>query len=156
LGPPRLTKMLYEVQVLGELADTVEFLARCDPVDLARRAAQAVARDADLRATILSIGLPIIVQGDLVYRGPTVLHPPEDGDVRRAIAGSWVDLREPNCAAWVTRAGRIVEQARRRAETAGTGSGEEWDALAPDDPVSPARMVAWVFRHEEGGERIKR
>ncbi len=156
LGPPRLTKMLYEVQVLGELAGTVEFLARCDPADLARRAAQAMARDADLRSTILSIGLPIIVQGDLVYRGPRVLHPPEDGDVRRAIAASWVDLREPNCGAWVSRAGRIVEQARRRAETAGTGSGEEWGALAPDDPVSPARMVAWVFRHEEGGERIKR
>jgi nucleoside-diphosphate-sugar epimerase len=156
LGPPRLTKMLYEAQVLGELAGSVGYLARSDPADLARRAAQAIARDADLRSTILSIGLPIIVQGDLVYRGATVLHPPEDGDASRAIAAAWVDLREPNCATWIARAGRIVEQAQQRQQTRGTSSGEEWDAMVPEDPVSPARMAAWVFRYEEGGERIKR
>lgn len=156
LGPPRLTKMLYETQILSELVSSVESLATGQAADLARRAAELVGRDADLRSTIVSIGLPVIVAGDLVYRGPNVLMPPVDGDAAPAIARGWVDLRPPNCAVWVARAGRIVDQAAARAGTAGTGSDEEWDAIAPEEPISPSRFAAWVFQHEDQGERIKR
>jgi hypothetical protein len=39
---------------------------------------------------------------------------------------------------------------------AGTGSDEDWEAIVPEDPISPSRMAAWVFQHEDAGERIKR
>ncbi len=156
LGPPRLTKMLYETQVLSELAPSVEALAQANVADLTRRAAELVRRDADLRSTIVSIGLPVIVAGDQVYRGPTVLMLPVNGDLAGAIARGWVDLRAGNCETWVARARRMMEQAAARAEAAGTGSDEEWDAIAPEEPISPARFAAWVFQHEDQGERIKR
>ena len=28
--------------------------------------------------------------------------------------------------------------------------------LRPDDPIVPSRFAAWIFRYEDGGERIKR
>lgn len=156
LGPPRLTKMLYETQILSELVPSVEGLAAGTPAELARRAAELVSRDADLRSIIVSIGLPIIVAGDLVYRGQSVLMPPADGDAGAAIARGWVDLRADNCGVWVARARRMVEQATARAEAEGTGSDEEWEAIAPEEPISPARFAAWVFLQEDHGERIKR
>ncbi len=156
LGPPRLTKMLYETQILSELVPSVEGLAQGNAAELARRAAELVGRDADLRSTIVSIGLPILVTGDLVYRGQAVLMPPVDGDVAGAIARGWVDLRADNCGVWVARARRMVEQAAARAEAPGTGSDEEWESIAPEEPISPARLAAWVFQHEDHGERIKR
>jgi hypothetical protein len=156
LGPPRLTKMLYEAQILSELAPSVRSLADGNGGDLARRAAELVSRDGDLRSLMVSIGLPVIVAGDLVYRGPTVLMRPVEGDVAGAIGRGWVDVRAANCEVWMTRARRMLEQAAERAGSAGTGSDEDWDAIAPEEPISPARFAAWVFQHEDHGERIKR
>lgn len=156
LGPPRLTKMLYETQILSELVPSVEALAQADALDLARRAAELATKDSDLRSTILSIGLPIIVSGDLVYRGQTVLMPPGDGDADSAIGRGWVDLRAANCGVWIARARRIVEQAEARSLAAGTGSDEDWAAIVPEEPISPARFAAWVFQYEDAGQRIKR
>jgi len=156
LGPPRLSKMLYETQILSELVPTVEALARGNAAELARRAAELAARDSDLRSMIVSIGLPIVVSGDLVYRGETVLLPPAEGDAEAAIARGWVDLRAGNCGLWIARAQRIVEQAQARATRPGTGSDEDWEAIAPEEPISPARFTAWVFQYEDAGMRIKR
>lgn len=156
LGPPRLTKMLYETQILSELVPSVEGLAQADAGDLSRRATQLMARDSDLRSTILSIGLPIIVPGEQVYRGETILMPPGDGDAEAAIGRGWVDLRTTNCAVWIARARRIAEFAESRSQAGGTGSAEDWEAIAPEDPISPARFAAWVFQYEDAGQRIKR
>ena len=156
LGPPRLTKMLYEAQIFSELVPSVAALAEADGRDVARRAGELVARDADLRSMVVSVGLPIIVGGDLVYRGPKVLFPPDGAGLERVVARGWVDLRPANCAVWIARARRMVEQAARREEAAGSGSAQDWEAIGAQEAISPARFAAWVFRYEDGGERIKR
>ncbi len=156
LGPPRLTKMLYEAQAFSELAPSVAALAEADGRDLARRAGELVAADADLRSMIVSVGLPIIVGEDLVYRGPKVLFPPDGAGLERVVQRGWVDFRPANCGAWIARARRMVEQAAGRGGAAGSGSGQDWEAIGAQDPISPARFAAWVFRYEDGGERIKR
>jgi hypothetical protein len=156
LGPPRLTKMLYETQVFSELVPSVAALAAADGKDLARRAAELVARDGALRSMIISVGLPILVGGDQVYRGAKVLFPPDGGDVERVVQRGWVDLRPANCALWIGRAGRMVEQARRRGNGAASSSAQDWEAIGSQEAISPARFAAWVFRNEDGGERIKR
>jgi hypothetical protein len=156
LGPPRLSKMLYEAQILSELAPSVRSLADGDGADLARRAAELVSRDADLRSLMVSIGLPVIVAGNLVYRGPTVLMPPAGGDVAGAAGRGWVDLRASNCEVWISRARRMVQEDAERVGSVGTGSDEDWDAIAAEEPISPSRFAAWVFQHEDAGQRIKR
>ncbi len=70
------------------------------------------------------------------------------------VVRGWVDLREENCRVWVRRAQEVVRQADARGS--GTGSDVEWNAMAPDAPIGPARFVVWIFHHEEEGERIKR
>jgi hypothetical protein len=47
-----------------------------------------------------------------------------------------------------------VEQAGRRDQR--SDSGVEWGAIEPDDPIAPPRFATWIFRYEDGGERIKR
>ncbi|HEX9582514.1 MAG TPA: hypothetical protein VF970_15530 [Gemmatimonadales bacterium] len=155
LGPPRLTKILYEAQVWSQLRASVEALARAEPAALAAEAADLVAQDSALRSTVISVGLPIIVQGDQVYRGELVVVPP-DGEAEPAILRGWVDLREASALGWVERARRATDQARGGQSVGGSGSGHDWGAMNPGDPISPPRFAAWIFKHEEGGERIKR
>ncbi len=154
LGPPRLTKLLYESFILSRLRASVRALAESDPKRLSAEAVTLVADDAELRSTIISVGLPVIISDTKVYRGGTVMMKPVDGDVELAVTRGWVDLRAPNIRVWVDRARQMVDQAGMRA--GGSDSGVDWWAQRPDDAIAPPRFATWIFRHEDGGERIKR
>ena len=154
LGPPRLSKLLYEAFIMGRVCASVHALSESDPSSLAEDARALIAQDEELRGTILSVGLPIILDRDEVYRGEVIIVPVANGDMDRAIQAGWVDLRVSNCETWVGRAQQMVEQAAHL--EAGTGSGVEWDAILPDAAITPPYVAKWIFRNEEGGERIKR
>jgi nucleoside-diphosphate-sugar epimerase len=157
LGPPRLTKLLYEAFILSRLRQSVRQLAESAAEDLALAASDLVARDADLRSLIVSIGFPILLDRERLYRGANVLLPPDGSALDRLVARGWVDLRASNCQTWIDRAKRVVQQAEaRRDEIGRTGSDVEWYAMWPDDPVAPPRFARWIFRYEDDGERIKR
>lgn len=158
LGPPRLSKLLFEAHLWSRLHASVAQLASADPVKLGRDAQELIERDARLRAEIVSVGIPIFCQdGAAVYRGASVAVTPVGGDAMAAAPRGWVDLRTSNCALWVERARRIVAQAEERLRgRMGSGSDEDWWAVEPSEPIAPWRMATWIFRHEDKGERIKR
>jgi hypothetical protein len=158
LGPPRLSKLLFEAHLLAQLTPSVEQLATSDAAQLGQEAQALVDRDAGLRAEILSVGIPILCQdGKTIYRGAIVVVPPVEGDALAAAPRGWVDLRPANTALWIERAQKIVDQAEaRRVRRAASGSDEEWFGVNPVEPIAPWRLATWIFRHEDKGERIKR
>lgn len=153
LGPPRLTKLLYEGYILSRLFPSVRALGEGDPEMIARAAhALVVDQDVTLRRQILSVGLPVLLpDGASVLRGEVVVVPP-DGKGADIAPRGWVDLRPSNFALWVRRARAIT----REPTEAGTGSGADWTAIRADAPIRPSRMAVWIFEHEEGGFRIMR
>lgn len=153
LGPPRLTKLLFEASLLSRLYPSVRALAMADPGCAARDCEQLIReKEPAVRREILSVGLPILLaNGEYVLRGEKVVVPPENRGADIAYRG-WVDLRPANFALWIKRASAIsaVEPDTR------TGSGARWTAIDPDAPIEPARMAVWVFEKEDEGYRIKR
>ena len=157
LGPPRLTKMLYESYLLSKLRPSVRALAGSDGKGLAAEAQSLIEKDAALRAHILSVGLPILcADGARVYRGSLVVVPPAGGDPLAAAPRGWVDLRPETVGQWVKRAQAMVAAAARLSSAGDSGSDVDWMAIGADDPVDPPRFATWVFAHEDKGERIKR
>jgi hypothetical protein len=158
LGPPRLSKLLFEAHLMAQLTPSVAQLAGSDPVQLGREAQALLDHDAGLRTEIVSVGIPILCQdGAAIYRAATVVVPPTDGDPLAAAPRGWVDLRPQNLALWVGRAKKMVAQAQAlSAARTGSGSDEEWFGVNPAERIAPWRMATWVFRHEDRGERIKR
>jgi hypothetical protein len=157
LGPPRLSKNLFEGFICARLRPSVRALAESDATALAAEAAALMRDDAALRSLVVTVGLPIVVAGERVYRGAEVIVPPVDGDVEGAIPRGWVDLRPGNLDVWVGRARRVVQQDLDRAgRPPGSGSDEDWFAMRAADPIEPARFARWIFTYEDEGERIKR
>jgi NAD(P)-dependent dehydrogenase (short-subunit alcohol dehydrogenase family) len=159
LGPPRLSKLLFECAILGRLHANLADVARMDADGMAGGAQRLITDDADLRRRILSIGLPILLpDGQSVLRGPDVKIRPKPGqsatDARLADAG-WVDLRPENWRRWSERATAML---RELSASPGPESGSRTDVEPGNRSVSirPGRMAAWVFRHEDRGARIKR
>jgi hypothetical protein len=154
LGPPRLTKLLYEAYVLALNLPSVRALACADAERLAREAELTLReRQPVLRRQILSVGIPILLpDGQSLLRGESVAVPP-DGRGTDVASRGWVDLRPSNLAQWIHRASAISEQ---QAPDPGTGSGAPWTAIAPDAAIEPAKLATWIFMVEDGGFRVQR
>ena len=158
LGPPRLTKLLWESHLCALVRPSVLALAGSRAQALAAEVLARVERDAALRSHILSVGIPILTpDGGRVYRGSTVVVPADGGDPLSAAPRGWVDLRPAQFGIWIKRAQEMIAQAERRAGRASeSGSDVDWTAIGADDAIEPARFATWVFRFEDRGERIKR
>jgi len=160
LGPPRLSKLLFEAEILRRGYATLDAAASLEADDAAARAAALIRGDGDLRQRIVTIGLPILLSdGSSVLRGPEVKVPPtgmggEEPD-ERILARGWIDLRAENWKRW---RGRVRELARELRSRSGIEEGSRGDHEYGDDEerIRPGRLAAWIFRHEDAGERIKR
>jgi hypothetical protein len=140
----------------------VKELADSDPGALSREAVDLMSQDSELRSLIVSVGLPIVIPGPLVYRGSEVIVPLTggdggEGDLERVVPRGWVDLRPDNCRTWIGRAAKAVEQATTgELSIGGTGSDADWQAITPDEAIQPAKFATWIFKYEDDAQRIKR
>ena len=160
LGPPRLAKLLFEGAILSRLAGgRLADAARLDPEEAAAAALALVERDDDLRIRILSVGLPILLpDGERVLRGAEIRVGPEPGEAAdhdRLVENGWVDLRAENWTRWRERAGAMLASAGRSGG-ADAGSASDLEAWHRAGEIRPGTLAAWIFRHEDRGERIKR
>ncbi|CAN5766580.1 hypothetical protein BH23GEM6_BH23GEM6_06270 [soil metagenome] len=160
LGPPRLSKLLFEASILARLCDSdLHRAAELVPEDISRAAAAEIEANADLRTRILSIGIPILLpEGDRLLRGAEVKVRPEPGepvDRERLAENGWVDLRPVNWSHWRDRA---VSMIRSIPPGGGADAGSRYDIEAwhLSGRMRPGSLAAWVFRNEDKGERIKR
>ena len=159
LGPPRLSKLLFEGAILQELFDDLSSAARLEPETTARRAEELVRSDDRLRSDALSIGIPILLaDGERVLRGPEVKVGAEPGDgldVDRWAARGWIDLRPASWARWAERCRGYLEE---QVEAPGPerGSRTDLDVRGRSGAIRPGVLAGYVFRVEDEGSRTKR
>jgi len=158
LGPPRLSKLLFEAAILERLHDDLDAAATMDPEATARGAQALVEEDDDLRQRILSIGLPILLPDGRLLRGARVKVPPEPGlpaDHPRVVDAGWVDLRTGNWTRWRDRVTAIRDEIAGRPGVE-MGSVADHEYGDGSGRIRPGRLASWIFRIEDRGERIKR
>jgi NAD(P)-dependent dehydrogenase (short-subunit alcohol dehydrogenase family) len=166
LGPPRLSKLLHEADLLRRTFETMGRVRAAPAAELSRRVVALVTEDASRRAEILSIGIPVLLPDGRLLRGPECKIPPvaapdETLEVTPerieawALAG-WVDLREANMAAWKARFERIEGEieAIPAIDTSSRFLRDRqfWSALGV---IQPGKVVGWIFATEEKGARMK-
>ncbi|HEY79719.1 MAG TPA: short-chain dehydrogenase [Anaerolineae bacterium] len=156
LGPPRLSKLLYEAYLLKLVTgDSMTRALTMSPEELAEAAYERIAADARLRSHIISIGIPILTpDGEKLLRGPEIKgEHAEDG---------WVDLTPENMAHWQERIRRIRTSTEQQLQAdRGQYSSRYYrvfvDPATGDvkDHVVPGDLAGWIFTYEEGGIRVK-
>ncbi len=159
LGPPRLSKLLFEGAVLERLFDDLGAAAALEPESTAGRAEELILDDERLRSDALSIGIPILLSdGARLLRGPEVKVAAEPGDeiqVDRWAARGWIDLRPASWARWAERCrGYLAEQVEAPGPDA--GSLTDLDVRGRSGEIRPGALAGYVFRVEDEGSRFKR
>jgi hypothetical protein len=166
LGPPRLSKLLHEADLLRRVYGSMDAVRRATPAEMSSRLAALVEGDPVRRREIVSIGIPVLLPDGRLLRGPECKIPPATSGadaytvtpelVDAWAQAGWVDLREPNLVLWRRR----FEQIRA-----------DMDAIPPQDTssrhlrdrqfwgaeekIQPGKVVGWIFAIEDKGARMK-
>jgi hypothetical protein len=163
LGPPQLSKLLWEAELLRLLRGTLTGVLDADPDALADEATALLQDRPGLRDTITSLGLPVLCcDGESLLRGP-FLRIPEmpGGDTEvdltdehrdRWAAKGWVDIRSDNFTRWQDRFRRMRDSRPGKAQPGSAGYAPE---TTLSDRIEIGAVVAWVLMNEIGGRRIK-
>jgi hypothetical protein len=166
LGPPRLSKLLYEAYLLKLCFGDPRTVTRTDPHLLSQRLFDLIRTDDQLRSQIISIGIPILLpDGRSLVRGKTIKIPPFRGEnllnvTPRTIDlwthDGWIDLREKNMKLWRARFSHIINsvEAIPADETSSRTmhNSEYWKSLSD---IDPGKICGWIFTYEEKGKRMK-
>jgi hypothetical protein len=160
LGPPELSKLLWEAELLALTRGTVSAALTSSPQELSRGAAAILDTRPGLADTICSLGIPVLnADGRTLRRGPTIRIPervgqdavpmsPEDRD--RWAAKGWVDLRPENFARWQRRLRAIAAEVP---DKAGSGSSSVMAGVGEPERIRAGALAAWVLANEHGGHR---
>ncbi len=166
LGPPRLSKLLYEAYLLRLCFKTMEAVRVTDEETLAAELEKRILEDRKLRAEILSIGIPILLKdGKRLLRGPEIKIPPYRGTEEEEITperiekwafDGWVDLRVENMRIWRKRMEDIFDEINAIPEN-DTSSQFDRDRRywLEDEQIDIGKVAGWILGHEEQGARMK-
>jgi hypothetical protein len=166
LGPPRLSKLLYEAYLLKLCFGDPRTVVRTDPHILSNRLVDLLKSDDQLRSQIISIGIPILLpDGKSLVRGKAIKIPPFRGNPRLDITpkavdlwahDGWVDLREKNMKLWRARFTHIISSVESIPEGETSSklmhNSDYWKDLSD---IDPGKICGWIFTYEEKGKRMK-
>jgi hypothetical protein len=164
LGPPELSKLLFESELLRNACVTLEGVVEvADPAALAARCV-AVLESSGVIRTAPSIGIPILLpDGVTLLRGPRINVPEVVGhETSVQVKGAaqvdtwakkgWIDLRAPNMLRWQDRFRKMLK-ARAHLRDEGSAAATIKGFMATDFEIG--EVVAWIFNNEMGGYRVK-
>jgi hypothetical protein len=163
LGPPELSKLLWEAELFKLRYKTLRSVLKHTPEELSEELSELIQSEEfdPMCQTIVSLGLPILLSnGGQIIRGPHIKIPeriePEvrftEEDVDAWAQKGWVDLRPRNMALWEERFAKMESsrlQIRGRGSAAVTLEGYIYD------DIRIGEVVGWIFNNEHEGYRIK-
>jgi hypothetical protein len=166
LGPPRLSKLLYEAYLLKICFGDIRTVARTHTSILSKRLVDLVRSDDQLRSQIISIGIPILLpDGKSLLRGSMLKIPPFRGkhefpitttSVDQWAHDGWVDLREKNMRLWRERFTSIIADVEGlppdETSSRTMHNRDYWKNLTE---IDPGKICGWIFTYEEQGKRMK-
>lgn len=166
LGPPRLSKLLYEIHLISMFCKTMFDITNADPKELSDECFNIITSNENLRNEIVSIGIPILLpNGQSLLRGSLIKIPAFRGDnvldinnenIERWSNEGWVDLRASNMKKWQSRISELMEEAESIPESDTSSmhvrTKDYWKNF---EEINIGRICSWLFIHEEHGNRMK-
>ena len=166
LGPPRLSKLLYEIHLLRLFNKTMRDILNKSPEELSKKCFEIITNDADLRNEILAIGIPVLLpNGASLLRGNTIKIPAFRGEnildvnqknINNWANEGWVDLRVSNMKKWQSRLTELIEEAETitaiNTSSMHVRTKDYWNNF---EEISIGKVCSWLFIHEEQGKRMK-
>lgn len=166
LGPPRLSKLLFEIHLLKLAFVCIDEILKTTPDDLSKKIEAIILENVNIRSRIISIGIPILMpDGKRLIRGQAVKVPQDprqnvfditDEKVENWASNGWVDLRVKNMMKWKNRLQELISQADQIPSTDTSSTHlRDFAFWQKDSALDEGEIVGWLFIHEDEGKRMK-
>jgi hypothetical protein len=166
LGPPRLSKLLFEINLIGLFCNTMKDILKYSPEELSEKALEVVSNNDDMRSEVLSIGIPILLpDGQSLLRSQIIKIPPYRGEneldinkenIEKWSGEGWVDLRPENMKRWKVRISELIKEVEAIPEDDTSSlhvrTRDYWNNF---EDINIGKICSWLFIHEEKGTRMK-
>ena len=166
LGPPRLSKLLFEIQLLKMGFVGMREILKASPAELSEKVWSIIETNDEFRNEIISIGIPILYpDGKKFLRGNLMKIPPFRGENELEITDAnidlwakdgWVDVRESNMKRWQDRLKAIINEAELipnyDTSSLHVRNKRYWSNFKK---IDIGKVVGWIFIREEKGMRGK-
>ncbi len=166
LGPPRLSKLLFEIHLLKLGYGTMPNVLQDSPENISNKLVEALKANGNLVKQMVSIGIPILLpDGKSLVRGNEIKIPPFRGEyeypatpenINAWAKDGWVDLRKENFEKWQDRIREIINEAENippnDTSSMFVRNKKYWDNF---ETINIGKVVSWIFIHEEHGLRMK-
>jgi hypothetical protein len=167
LGPPRLSKLLYEAYFIKLIAGSLKNVSNFTASELSHKASELIKSNHKIRKQILSIGIAILLQDGKKYlRGKDIKIPVRRGEdkleftaenINQWCYDGWIDLRVSNFETWIERINNIISHSnsipKNDTSSRYTYTNEFWDNF---ENIDEGKVVSWIFEYEDKGWRFKR
>lgn len=163
LGPPRISKLLFEAHLLRLALATMEAARTSTPEVMMSSLDSLVRNRPDVANDIAAIGIPILLNSGEFIRGPRIIVPGNSEHERVTpekletwAHDGWVDLRQSNCAKWIARFQQIHDETES-IPVADTSSRylRKRRFWHDQNEIQPGKIAGWILAVEEHGTRIK-
>lgn len=166
LGPPRLSKLLYEIHLMRLFNKSMRDIIEKTPVELSEKCFDIVVKNDKLRNEMLAIGIPVLLQdgksllrGSIIkipaFRGENILDVDEE-KINTWSNEGWVDLRESNMAKWQERIKDLIAEAEEIPDDDTSSQHVRTKAYWNNfEEINIGKICSWLFIHEEHGRRMK-
>lgn len=166
LGPPRLSKLLFECHMLKLIYKNFKNVIKDTPENIGKKVSSLIYRNHKLRNEIVSIGMPVLLpNGKEILRGPDIKIPSEnEGEVinlsskkiNKWAHDGWIDLRVNNWKEWRLRLINIIKDTEKKYDEHFSSryvfNKEYWDNFKD---INIGKIAGWIFINEEQGIRMK-
>ena len=166
LGPPRLSKLLFEIHLISQHCNSMKEILDKDPEEMSSLCFDTLLNNAKLRSEIISIGIPILLpNGEKLLRGDVIKIPSFRGEntldinpenIERWSNEGWVDLRASNMLRWKRRISELIEESENislvNTSSQHVRTRDYWKNY---EEINIGKICSWLFIHEEHGKRMK-
>jgi len=171
LGPPKMSKLLFEGYILKSLYRTMDAVANVDIEQLMADVLILVTENSQLRQETVSIGIPILMpdgetllavnRGRGEHRWERNAWNVSPESINLWAETEWIDLRESNMVRWQNRMQTIIEEINSVPSPLDDSSSQygrlmndpaTWE---PNADINVGEVAAWIFNVEEEGTRMK-
>jgi len=166
LGPPRLSKLLFEIEMLKRTCGGMKQIISKSPEELSKLCTDYLMGDDKFRNEAISVGIPVLMpDGKNLLRGQLMKIPvfgaeteleinPEN--IEKWADAGWIDLRAQNWELWISRLNALIEEAELIPEDDTSSlhvrTRQYWNYF---ETIDVGKVVSWIFIREEKGNRMK-
>jgi hypothetical protein len=166
LGPPKLSKLLYEVHLIKLIYTNFSNFINDTPENHSKKIFDLLKKNPKLRNEIVSIGIPILYpDGKEILRGPDIKIPSvAEGEtikiskakIEKWAQDGWFDLRVSNWKLWKERFKKIMDVTEKQNDVRNSSRHVfNYDYWQNFEKINIGKVVGWIFINEEKGRRMK-